>query len=158
MKTVFFSNKLKVAFASLLVVASMLMAVASPALAKSTETSSTFDYTRVSNDFLGKSLKRDTTWTESLARQINGASREVIDAKLSRRANYKSMSRLQIVTMSGNVKLYRAQEYLAIAEGLISAHAGFDANGNVSSRGLAENTLNNIEAALTKAEFWLNHA
>ena len=158
MKTALVFNKLTFAVASLAVVAALMVAVVSPALAKSTDPTSTFDYTRLSSDFLGKSLNRDTSWAESLARQINGTSRDVIGTKLARRADYKSMTRQQIVTLSGNVKVYRAQEYLVIAEGLISAHAGFDKNGNVTSRSLAENTLNNIETALKKAEFWLNRA
>ena len=156
MKAVSFLNRFKFALAVLFAVASLLMAVATPALAKSTDTTSTFNYTRVSDDFLGKSLNRDTTWAASLRREINGASRAAIDAKLSRRADYKKMTQQQIVNLSGNVKIYRAQEYLAIAQNLLDAHAGFDKNGNVSSRSLAETSLNNIEAALRKAEFWLN--
>jgi hypothetical protein len=152
-----FYNKVKLTLASLVVVSALMMAIASPAFAKSTDTS-VYNYARLSDDALSKSLIRDTTWASNLDRHISGLSRETIGVKLSQRADYKSLTQTQIVDMSKSYDLSQAEQYLMTAQGLIASQNGFDKDGNVTNNSAAQSTLNSIDAALMQAQSWYNKA
>ena len=129
-----FSSKLRIAAFSLLVVASLLMAVASPAFAKAEDPIRDLsNLNRLQTKAISAAYKHDVALANSLARQISGLSRK-----------------------SGlTPKLAQAQVFLNYAQTMLDTHNGFDGSGNVLIRNLAIATLTSVEYNLRNANYWV---
>ncbi len=129
-----FSIKLKIVIFSLLAVAALLMAVASPAFAKAEDPIRDLsDLSRLQTKAISAAFKHDQALASSLARQINGASRKN--------------------GLNSNLALARA--FLNYAQAMLDNHAGFDGSGNVLARNLAIATLTSVEYNLRNANYWV---
>ena len=128
-----FSGKFKIAAFSLMLVAALLSAVATPAFAKAEDPIRNLsDLNRLQNSAMSATLRHEQAQARSLARQISGAARKGMTPKLA-----------------------QAQVFLSIAQAQLDAHAGFDASGNVITRNLAIGTLTSVEYNLRNANYWI---
>ena len=144
--------------ASLLTLIALLASVTAPALAMSSDSGKSQDYSQMPSDELGKVFHHDRLLVFLMERQLVLSARRTLTHRLGNRPDLKITPLGQTLTLAQNPNLVQAQWYLDVAQGFIDRGEGFDSDEKAVTPPAAIQTLKNIDAALAQARYWLKHS
>ncbi len=112
-------------------------------------------------DARAREFKAEQTWSNIQQEQLNRATQLATDVQNfinEQNTNGKNTTTLVTALATFNTQLTNAKKFHTTAANLISAHAGFDANGNVTNTPQAGQTIDSVRQPLLDAHRTLRQA
>lgn len=165
MKTNQISKKFKYMVASLVAIASLGLMAAAPVAAAAKSTGSVFGpfsqvaITKAVDDSeLSAMFQKDSNEATRIIAGVRqqGKAASAKDLLLGEKGTALATSERDLSTVRAD--LGRDMPIDQLVQTLISTHAGFKANGDVSNRALAEQTVSQLNFLLRNSHFWLQRA
>ena len=167
------SKNFKFVAASLAVIASLFVMAAAPAVALAAAPAAAtpaaagtylgpFAVSAIAKRYtdaeLSAMFQHDQTWFRNLQAADKAAMRLSLPANVTADEKGAALAKTDSYLSAKGIDLTRDVTLFKDIQALITAHAGFAANGDVSNRAMADQTLSMLESLLRNAEFWLARA